>query len=233
MSELSPDLPSLAAAEATASEPLQFATKLAYGAGDLGAAMTTNVLVFFLLYFFTNVAGLPAGLAGTVLAIGKISDAINDPILGIMSDRTQSRWGRRIPWMLGGALPFSLLFLAQWWVPQFSADPQLNLWLLFAYYVTVGVFFNLAYTAVNLPYTALTPELTEDYNERTSLNSYRMAFSIGGSILSLLLAQVVFHVYRDAPLTQYFVLGCICSLLSLVATSGVPCGFKSGGRNLS
>jgi len=217
MSDSSLDASLPASPAAAASEPLQFSTKLAYGAGDLGAAITANVLVFFLLYFFTNVAGLPAGLAGTVLAIGKISDAINDPILGIMSDRTRSRWGRRLPWMLGGALPFGLLFLAQWWVPQLSRNPATNTWLLFAYYVAIAVLFNLAYTAVNLPYTALTPELTEDYNERTSLNSYRMAFSIGGSILSLLLAQVIFQVY-DEPRQQYLVLGGVCSLLSIVAT---------------
>ncbi len=201
-----------------AQEPLQFTTKLAYGAGDLGAAITSNILVFFLLFFFTNVAGLPAGLAGTVLAVGKISDAINDPILGMMSDRTRSRWGRRLPWMLWGAVPFSLLFLAQWWVPQFSENTTLNIWLLFAYYVTISVLFNLVYTAVNLPYTALTPELTEDYNERTSLNSYRMAFSIGGSIVSLLLAQLIFQVYRDAPFTQYLMLGGVCALLAVFST---------------
>jgi len=83
-------------------EKLNFTTKLAYGAGDMGPAITANILVFFLLYFFTNVAGLPAGLASLILAIGKISDAINDPITGILSDRTRSRWGRRLPWILGG-----------------------------------------------------------------------------------------------------------------------------------
>ena len=91
------------------SEPLRLSTKLAYGAGDLGPAMAANVLVFFLLYFFTNVAGLSAGLAGMVLAIGKISDAINDPITGMLSDRTRCRWGRRIPWMLGGIVPFGYI----------------------------------------------------------------------------------------------------------------------------
>lgn len=83
-------------------EKLNFTTKLAYGSGDMGPAITANVLVFFLLYFCTNVAGLPAGMAGSILAIGKISDAINDPIIGVLSDRTRTKWGRRIPWMLCG-----------------------------------------------------------------------------------------------------------------------------------
>ncbi|MEC4803157.1 MAG: MFS transporter [Jaaginema sp. PMC 1079.18] len=198
-------------------EKLHFSTKLAYGAGDLGSAITANVLVFFLLYFFTNVAGLPAGLAGSILAIGKIGDAVNDPVTGILSDRTRTRWGRRLPWMIWGAIPFGLTFFVQWLVPTFSANKATNDWALFWYYTVVAILFNLAYTAVNLPYTALTPELTQDYNERTALNSFRMAFSIGGSILSLILAQVIFAFYPDDGRQQYLVLGSVCSILSVVA----------------
>ncbi len=198
-------------------EKLNFTTKLAYGAGDMGPAITANILVFFLLYFFTNVAGLPAGLAGSILAIGKVGDAINDPIAGILSDRTRTRWGRRIPWMLFGAIPFGIFFFLQWIVPTFSEDPNVNNWGLFVYYVVVATLFNLAYTAVNLPYTALTPELTQDYNERTNLNSFRFAFSIGGSILSLALATVIFQTYPGDPKQQYLVLGGVSSLLSIIA----------------
>jgi GPH family glycoside/pentoside/hexuronide:cation symporter len=198
-------------------EQLNFTTKLAYGSGDMGPAITANILVFFLLYFFTNVAGLPAGMAGSILAIGKIGDAINDPIAGILSDRTRTRWGRRIPWMLFGAIPFGIFFFLQWIVPNFSDDPDLNNWYLFAYYIVIATLFNLAYTAVNLPYTALTPELTRDYNERTNLNSFRFAFSIGGSILSLILATVIFQAYPGNPKQQYLTLGIVSSLLSVVA----------------
>ena len=199
------------------SEKLNFSTKLAYGSGDMGPAITANILVFFLLYFFTNVAGLPAGLAGSILAIGKVGDAINDPIAGILSDRTRTRWGRRIPWMLFGAIPFGIFFFLQWLVPNFSDDASINNWYLFIYYIIVATLFNLAYTAVNLPYTALTPELTQDYNERTTLNSFRFAFSIGGSILSLVLATVIFQAYPDNPKQQYLALGIVSSLISIVA----------------
>ena len=197
-------------------EKLNFTTKLAFGSGDMGPAITMNVLVFFLLYFFTNVASLPAGLAGSILAIGKISDAINDPIAGILSDRTRSRWGRRLPWILFGAIPFGILFFLQWIIPQISDDATVNNWWLFGYYVLIGILFNLAYTVVNLPYTALTPELTRDYNERTSLNSFRFAFSIGGSILSLILASFVFSFFEN-PARQYWVLGLISSIISVIA----------------
>jgi GPH family glycoside/pentoside/hexuronide:cation symporter len=198
------------------SEKLDFSTKLAYGAGDLGTAITANVLAVFLLIFFTNVAGLSPGLAGSVLMIGKIWDAINDPIVGILSDRTQSRWGRRHPWMIFGAIPFGIFFFLQWIVPQFSSDPNANQWGLFWYYVIISILFNSFYTAVNLPYTALTPELTQDYDERTSLNSFRFAFSIGGSILSLVLALGIFDTIKNSPSQQYLALGAISAVISVL-----------------
>jgi len=198
-----------------ASEKLSFSTKLAYGAGDLGPAITANVMAFFLLFFFTSVAGLNAGLAGTILLIGKIWDAVNDPIVGVLSDRTRSRWGRRYPWIIGGAIPFGIFYFLHWLVPRFSADPVANQWGLFWYYLVIGIVFNMAYTAVNLPYTALTPELTQDYNERTSLNSFRFTFSIGGSIFSLILAQLIFAAVSE-PNQQYLVLGAACAVLSVL-----------------
>lgn len=205
-------------------DKLSFATKLAYGAGDMGPAITANLLAFFLMFFFTNVAGMNPALAGSVLMIGKIFDAINDPIVGVMSDRTQSKWGRRLPWMLYGAVPFGVLFFLQWIVPQFSPDPQVNQWWLFAYYVVIGILFNIFYTFVNLPYTALTPEVTQDYNERTNLNTFRFFFSIGGSILSLMVAQLIFTLVKPATVvnaescagdvTQYWVLGLVSAILA-------------------
>ncbi|ATS17908.1 MFS transporter [Synechococcus sp. PCC 6717] len=195
---------------ASSRPPLSLATKLAFGAGDLGAAITANLQVFFLMVFLTNVAGLSAGLAGSVLMIGKIWDAVNDPIIGFLSDRTQSaKWGRRHAWMVYSAIPFGIIFFLNWWVPS---DHQ---WVLFGYYVLMGILFNTVYTAVNLPYTALTPELTTDYNERTSLNSFRFAFSIGGSIGSLILAQVIFQAVENQQ-TQYLLLGGIAAVLSVL-----------------
>ena len=208
---------------------LTLSEKLAYGAGDLGTAITTNLLSFFLLFFFTNVAGLDPALAGLVLLIGKIFDAINDPIIGVLSDRTQSKWGRRLPWMIYAAIPFGLSFLAQWLVP--TTDKILLFW----YYVIIGIVFNTFFTAVNLPYTALTPEITQDYNERTSLNTFRFTFSIGGSILSLIIAQVIFAFFKDPARQvgscntggmQYIVLGAVCAVISSISIYWCIFGIK-------
>jgi len=209
--------PSLPAETASVLEDkLSLSTKLAYGAGDLGPAITANLLGVFLLFFFTSVAGLGAGLAANILMIGKVWDAVNDPIVGTLSDRTQSRWGRRHPWMIFGAVPFGIFFFLQWLVPRFSSNSVTNQWGLFWYYVGISILFNTFYTAVNLPYTALTPELTQDYNERTNLNSFRFAFSIGGSILSLVLALVIFNTVKGDSAHQYLVLAGVCTLLSVL-----------------
>lgn len=214
MSHISPDASHKQVSEG---DKLNLSTKLAYGAGDLGPAFTANISVFFLLIFFTNVAGIPAGLAGSVLLIGKIWDAINDPIVGVLTDKTKSRrWGRRLPWLFYGAIPFGIFFFLQWIVPQFSNDRTTQVWSLFWYYVFIGIVSQVFYTVVNLPYTAMTPELTQDYDERTSLNSYRFGFSIGGSVLSLVLAQVIFANISDRAL-QYVVLAGVCGVISTVA----------------
>ncbi|MEL6458459.1 MAG: MFS transporter [Cyanobacteria bacterium J06621_15] len=193
---------------------LDLKTKLAYGAGDLGPAITANISAFYLLFFFTIVAGIPVGLAGSILMVGKIWDAINDPFVGVLTDRTESkRWGRRLPWLLYGAIPFGIFFFLQWIVP-----PTANVWILFAYYVIIGVISQVFYTVVNLPYTAMTPELTQDYDERTSLNSIRFAFSIGGSILSLVLAQIIFSPIFSQFANrqqQYLLLAGLCAVISV------------------
>lgn len=173
------------------SNHLGFATKLAYGIGDFGSALMANVLIFFLMYFLVNVAGLNAGLAGSILLISNVWDAVNDPIVGVLSDRTQSKWGRRLPWIVWGAIPFGLTFFLQWIVPSE------NDWLLFGYYVLIALLSNTFYTIVNLPYTALTAELTQDYNERTSLNSFRFTFSLSGGVLALVLVQGIYALIQD------------------------------------
>ncbi|MEO0409942.1 MAG: MFS transporter, partial [Cyanobacteria bacterium P01_A01_bin.135] len=189
--------------------PLSTWTKLAYGAGGIGSSATGSMLVFFFLFFLTDVAGLSPALAGSVLLLGQVSDAISDPVIGLLSDRTQSRWGRRYPWILLGALPFGLSFALLWLVP--SGNP----WVMFAYYTTVGILYKTALTAVYLPYVSLTPDLTRDYNERTRLNSFRFAFSIGSSILAIALGTVIFELVEGVT-DRYRVLGIVGGLLCVV-----------------
>ena len=180
------------------SERLSRWTKLAYGVGDLGAAVNTAITGFFLNAFLLDVAGLRPAAAGTIFLIVKIWDAVNDPMVGTLSDRTKSRWGRRRPWLLFGALPFGLVFLLQWLVPPLSEAGK------FWYYLMVALLLDTAHTTINAPYSALTPELTHDYDERTSLSSYRFAFSILGGVLAAFLHTIIVGLFPSVQ-TGYVV----------------------------
>ena len=192
-------------------ERLPITEKLAFGAGDLGPAIATAVSSFFQLIFLTTVAGLRADVAGLILLIAKIWDAVNDPVIGWLTDRTVSRFGRRRPWLLFGAVPFGLCFFLLWIVPPFGDTGK------FFYYLVAALLFDTAFTIVNVPYTALTPELTRDYDERTSLNSYRFAFSIAGGLVAASLHQIIVNSFcadqaactGEAQRTGYLVAGAV------------------------
>jgi glycoside/pentoside/hexuronide:cation symporter, GPH family len=199
-------------------EKMTFGTKVAYGAGDVGGAVIGILLLSYLSPFFTDVAHLAPGLAGATQLIVRLWDAFNDPVIGIMSDRgdifgakIKAKWGRRYPWMLFSAIPFGFFFICQWLIPF----PASNQWGLFAFYTLISMLLGTFFTTYSLPYTALTAELTEDYNERTSLNSFRFTFSLGGSILALLIARTVFQQVKD-PAQQYLTIGIICSVIAVL-----------------
>jgi GPH family glycoside/pentoside/hexuronide:cation symporter len=191
------------------SEKLSFVTKLAYGSGDLGTAITAALRGFFLLFFFTDVARLTPASAATILLIGRVWDAFNDPIIGWLSARTVTRWGRRRPWLVAGAIPFGLFFFLLWYVPPLSDMGK------FIYYIVISILLDTFYTIINVPYTALTPELTHDYDERTSLNSYRFAFSVGGALLSAFLHPIIVEKAPDIR-TGYLISGLIWAIVSTI-----------------
>lgn len=188
---------------------LTWSTKLAYGAGDMGAGLTSNLLAFSFLIFLTNVAGLEPLTAGTVLLIGKIWDAVNDPLVGILSDRTRTRWGRRYPWIALTAIPFGATFYLNWMVPGFTSQIAL-----FWYYVVVSILFQVFFTTTNLPYSTLTAEMTEDYDERTELTSFRLSFSLIGAVSVLALGLVVSNLVAN-PERQYQILGILGGSISI------------------
>ena len=167
------------------SERVPLVTKLAFGSGDVGPAIATAIMSFFLLYFFTDVARISVAAAGLILLVSKIWDAINDPIIGTLSDRVHTRWGRRRPWFLFGAVPFGLTFFLLFLVPPFGETGKV------VYFLVVTLMLDTMFTIVNVPYTALTPELSRDYDERTSLNSYRFAFSITAGLIAAVLHPII------------------------------------------
>ena len=175
----------------TTRQRLPIITKLAFGAGDMGPAIVTNINGFFLNAFLLQVARLEPVSVGIIFLVAKIWDSINDPIFGWLTDHTPTHWGRRRPWLLFGAIPFGLAFWMHWLVPPLGDVGK------FWYYLVVAILLDTGFTAVNVPYTALTAELTPDYDERTSLNTYRFGFSIISSVIAAVLHLQIVSAIGD------------------------------------
>jgi GPH family glycoside/pentoside/hexuronide:cation symporter len=157
-------------------------TKLLYGSGDTGLAFTDVMLGVGFMIFLMDVVGLNPTLAAVALLIGRSWDWISDPIVGYLSDRTRTRWGRRRPYILFGAAPFALSFAMIWWNPPIENHIGLA-----AYYSAAYTIYYTFNTIIALPYYALTPELTSDYDERTALTTYRMLYSLVGTGVGMVL----------------------------------------------
>jgi len=183
--------------------------KMLFSTGDLSTSIPLAILMFFQLYFLTDVARLRPDYAGWAVGLPRLWDAINDPLIGLLSDRLRTRWGRRRVLLLFGAVPLGLSFMLMWFVPPFSQAG------LAVYYAATFIVFDTAFTVVHVGYNALTPELTSDYDERSSLNGYRMMFSIGGTLGAIILATVLGWFISDARLL-FTILGVGLGLASIL-----------------
>jgi GPH family glycoside/pentoside/hexuronide:cation symporter len=192
-----------------ASARLSWKAKLAYGSGDMGFSLTSTLIGAYLAIFLTDVVGLAPGLAAGALFIGRTWDYVNDPMVGWLSDRTRTRWGRRRPFLLFGALPFGLSFLLLWWRPPLQAAAALA-----AYYALAYLVFDTCSTLVGMPYLALTPELTPDYDERTSLTTYRMFFSIFASLLAFTVPLLIIGAFRPENARKVMLTGLLFGLVA-------------------
>jgi GPH family glycoside/pentoside/hexuronide:cation symporter len=190
-------------------ERLSRTTKLLYGSGDTGFSLTTTLIGAYLAIFLTDVVGLAPGIAALAILAGRTWDWINDPLIGYISDRTRSRWGRRRPYLLFGALPFALAFVLMWWRPPFTASLALA-----AYYGLAYLLFDTAATLVYMPYYALTPELSSDYDERTSITSYRMFYSILASLIAFTVPLLLIGSFRPENASRVFYTGLLFGVVS-------------------
>ena len=210
-------------------EKLTTKAKVLYGVADLGIAMLTASIQFFLLFYYTDIAGIDPAIAGTALLVGKLTwDAINDPLFGYISDRTHSRWGRRKPYMLLGAIPFGLTI----WL-LFSVPPGLTGLTAFLVVLATFLLVDTTQTLVSVPYYALSAELTYDYDERTSLISVRMIFSVLGYILGAAATTAVAGIFIGqgwSKTAAYSGMGAIFGVVAVITLLITTLGVKERSR---
>ncbi len=173
---------------------LRLATKLAYGFGSIAYGIKDNGFSTLLLLFYNQVVGLPAGLVGTAILVALVLDAVLDPLIGHISDHTRSRWGRRHPFMYAAAVPVGVLYLLLWNPPVHASHAVILLYL-----VVAAILVRTAISCYEIPSSALAPELTTDYHERTSVLGYRYLFGWLGGVGMLLIVFAVFLV----PTAEY------------------------------
>ncbi len=185
------------------SERISKREKLAYGGGDLASNFIFTTVNTFLLVFYTDVVGIAPAVAGAILLGARFWDAVNDPIMGMMVDRTKTRWGKFRPYLLFGAIPFGLVAVLTFSSPAFLGDTGR-----IVYAVITYVLLGMVYTAVNTPYGALTSAMTQDPTERTNISAVRMFMAILGALIVSTLIPVLVPIIgggdpaRGYPLTM-------------------------------
>ena len=156
---------------------LKLKEKISYGFGDLASVMYWQTFMLYFTYFYTDVALIPAGVAATMFLVSRLWDGVNDPLMGIIADRTNTRWGKFRPYMLWMCVPFAIAGVLAFTVPDFGLTGKI----VWAY--ATFILIMMLYTAINIPYTALLGVISSDSNERTSVSSIKFIFAYGAGII--------------------------------------------------
>lgn len=200
---------------------LPFITNIFYGMGDFGFSMNNSIITAFFAVFMVTVVGMPPGLVAVILFVGRSWDFVNDLLVGYISDRTRTRWGRRRPFLLFGAIPFGLSFMLLW------MSPNLDQTGLVIYYSLAYIVYEALATVVYMPYFALTPEITEDYDERTKLTSFRMMFNIIGSLTAYILPLlIVGNNWNLATTRSVLIMAMVAGVIAAIPIFGVFFGTR-------
>src|SRR4051812_17658470 len=185
--------------------------KIGYGIGDAAANFIFQTMLVFQLAFYTDTFGITAAAAGTLFLVVRVWDAIFDPLMGVVADRTNTKWGKFRPWVLWTAVPFGIMGFLTFTTPPFAAQGKL----IYAYVTYIVLM--MVYSANNLPYSALSGVITGDLTERTSLSSYRFVFAMSAAfvIQGLALPMVKYFGQGDSAKGYQITMG-IFSVLAVV-----------------
>lgn len=171
------------------SEKISLREKIGYGFGDAASSMFWKIFGMYSLFFYTDVFGITAAAAGTMFLVARLWDSFFDIFVGIMSDRTKTRWGKYRPYLLWFAVPFAVMGVITFYTPDFGQTGKL----VYAY-VTYSLMM-VVYSLINVPYASLLGSITSNPNERNSLSSYRMSFAFIGSFVTFMLLQPLVDFY--------------------------------------
>ena len=171
---------------------LRTRTKIIFGSADLFGGGAFNLIGFFYLIFLTDVLQISPALAGVVVSVSKLWDAISDPLMGVLTDRTRTRIGRRRPYFFAAFFTVFVAVAVLWYPADIAAESAR-----FAYALISYLLFSTVSTSVMIPYLSMQPELTPDYQERTSLNVFKMAFSFLGGIIAAVVPMKIVGAYED------------------------------------
>lgn len=183
--------------------------KTLYGSGESIAVVGITVIGLYFLYFLTDIVGLSPALAGAIFMIGRMFDAITDPIVGIISDRTNTRFGRRRPYFLIASLPLLITFSLLW--SPMSFEGQLTT---FLYYTAFYMLFMASLTLFHVPYISFITEYSNDYHERTSINNYRIFFQLFFGLIAATIPKMIADHYGYHQMGIY--IGIFMLVLTLV-----------------
>ncbi len=191
-------------------EKLNLKTRLGYGIGDIAICLYWSGVGLYLLYFYTDVVGISPSLAGLIYGIGMFWDAITDPFMGYMAERTRTKWGVYRPYLLFGNIPLALSFILLFWVPPLEGG-ALFFFLLFA-----NLLHRTCFTLVSVPFSSLTPRITSDSQERTNLTGFRMlGAQTGTNLMALLAFPIIFWVGGQDESLGFVVLAAIAGATAL------------------
>ena len=191
-------------------QKLNLKTRLGYGIGDIAICLYWSGVGLYLLYFYTDVVGISPSLAGLIYGLGMFWDAITDPFMGYMAERTRTKWGVYRPYLLFGNIPLALSFILLFWVPPLEGG-ALFFFLLFA-----NLLHRTCFTLVSVPFSSLTPRITSDSQERTNLTGFRMlGAQTGTNLMALLAFPIIFWVGGEDESLGFVVLACVAGLTAL------------------
>lgn len=185
--------------------------KLSYGAGDLACSMVFNFMASYLFYFYTDVSGLAVGVVGTIISTARLVDAFLNPVVGVLSDHTRTRWGKLRPYLLFSAVPLAVATLLVFFIPDAPENTKR------IYALGTYLLFCVLYTVCNVPYTALMSSITEDKKHRAHLNMTKFIGASLGSLISMGLAmQLVKLLGKGNEQKGFFSLGVIFAVIVAV-----------------